>query len=121
MHIPKALEAPMTTLICTKTCSTCRKAVALLNEKGVAFQYREYTKEPLSVAELEALFEQLGVEPKALLRSRDAKKYEVSADLPADALIAKMAEFPRLLQRPILQHEGKVAVGRPVENLLTIL
>jgi len=37
-------------LICTKTCATCRKAVALLDEKGIDYRYRDYKKEPLSVA-----------------------------------------------------------------------
>ena len=44
----------MMELICKKTCSTCRKAVALLDAQGVEYRYREYTEE-------------LGRPPEALL------------------------------------------------------
>ena len=40
------------TLICTRTCSTCRKAVALLERAGASFVYREYTSDPLDEDEI---------------------------------------------------------------------
>ena len=110
----------MMELICTRTCSTCRKAVALLDEQGVAYRYREYTKEPLSVVELGELLRKLGVGPRDVLRSADAKKHEIADDLDDEGLIAAMAEFPRLLQRPIGVVGDRAVVGRPVERLLTL-
>lgn len=93
----------------------------MLNEKNVDFAYREYTKNPLSVAELTELFEQLGKSPKALLRSRDVKRLELDPDQDDAALIAAMAEHPRLLQRPILVVGDKAVVGRPVQDMLALL
>ena len=61
----------MIELICKKTRSTCRKAVALLDERGIAHRYREYTEAPLSRTELKKVFKQLGVSPRALLRKND--------------------------------------------------
>ncbi len=93
----------------------------MLKDHGVEFTYREYTKQPLSVAELRDVLGKLGLGPKDVLRSRDAKKAGLDGSESDDDLIAAMAGNPRLLQRPIGVLGGKAAVGRPVENLLEIL
>jgi arsenate reductase len=82
--------------------------------------YREYTKEPLSEDEIRAVLAKLGVGPRDVLRSRDAKKHGIEPSLDDDALIAAMAEHPRLLQRPIAVKGERAALGRPVENLLAL-
>lgn len=93
----------------------------MLNEHNVDFVYREYTKEPLSVAELKLLFKQLGMSPKELLRSRDVKRLELDPDQDDAALIAAIAEHPRLLQRPILVVGDKAVVGRPIQDMLALI
>ena len=93
----------------------------MLNEHNVDFVYREYTKEPLSVAELKQLFTQLGKSPKELLRSRDVKRLELDPDQDDAALIAAIAEHPRLLQRPILVVGDKAVVGRPIQDMLALI
>ena len=93
----------------------------MLNDNGIDHTYREYTKDPLSVAELEDVFLKLGVGPRDLLRKRDATKAGLSGDETDAELIALMAENPRLLQRPIGIIGDRAAVGRPPENLLSIL
>ncbi|MEZ4321169.1 MAG: ArsC/Spx/MgsR family protein [Myxococcota bacterium] len=110
----------MIELICTRTCSTCRKAVALLEDQGMAFTYREYTKDPLSADEIRSVLAKLGMGPRDVLRAADAKKNGIADELDDDALIAAMAEIPRLLQRPIGVKGAKAALGRPVENLLSL-
>jgi len=111
----------MATLICTRTCSTCRKAVALLAEKGFEATYREYTKDPLSRSEIEEVLSKLGVGVREVLRARDAKKANLSTDASDDEILDAMAENNRLLQRPILLTDKGARVGRPVENLLEVL
>jgi arsenate reductase len=56
-----------------------------------------------------------------VLRKRDAAKAELRGDESDDELISLMADNPRLLQRPIGVVGAKAVVGRPVENLLTIV
>ncbi|MGB0638280.1 MAG: ArsC/Spx/MgsR family protein [Myxococcota bacterium] len=55
------------------------------------------------------------------MRTRDANKAGLSGDESDDALIALMADNPRLLQRPIGVLGNKAAVGRPAEALLSVL
>ena len=93
----------------------------MLNDNGIAHTYREYTKDPLTAAELEDVFAKLGLGPRDVLRKRDATKAGLSGQESDAELIALMAENPRLLQRPIGIVGDRAAVGRPPENLLTIV
>jgi arsenate reductase len=93
----------------------------LLNDNGIAHTYREYTKDPLTEAELRDVFSKLGLGPRDVLRKRDATKAGLTGDESDDALIALMADNPRLLQRPIGVLGSRAVVGRPVEDLLTIV
>lgn len=93
----------------------------MLKDRDVEFEYREYTKEPLSAKELRALLKKLKLGAGDVLRSREAKKHGLSADDDADALIEAMAENPKLLTRPIGVAGSKAVLGRPVENLLELV
>lgn len=109
-------------IIGRRTCATCRKAVALLNERGIPFTFRDYVEQPLSEAELRELLDQLGAKPADVLRRNDPAYRELglTGAEPDDALIRHMVEHPGLLQRPIGVHGGRVVLGRPVEKLLDL-
>ena len=93
----------------------------MLNEREVAFTYREYTKDPLTAEEIRDVLGKLGMAPRDVLRSRDASKAGLSGEESDEELIGLMAENPRLLQRPIGVVGDRAEVGRPVENLLRLL
>ena len=93
----------------------------MLKERGIDYRYREYTKDPLSAAELRDVLGKLGLSAKDVLRSRDAKGAGLSGSEGDDALIAAMEANPNLLQRPIFVLGDKAVVGRPVERLDEIL
>jgi arsenate reductase len=95
----------------------------LLNEHGIDFEYREYRKDPLSVDELRAVLDRLGLEPRDVLRPRDraAKALGLTGDESAERLIELMSEHPTLLQRPIGVAGDRAVVGRPPENLLALV
>ena len=94
----------------------------MLEEKGLEYQYREYTREPLDARELRELFGRLGVPPRELLRKRDRAYRELglTGEESAEQLIAHMAEHPTLLQRPIGVLGDRAVVGRPPERLLEL-
>jgi arsenate reductase len=94
-----------------------------LDERGIEYRYREYRKEPLSVAEIETLLTTLDVEPRAVLRRNEkvAKQLEVTGSEPRAELVALMAEHPTLLQRPIGVAGDRAVVGRPPEKILALL
>ena len=105
-------------------CSTSRKGLALLEENGVTPEVRKYmnASERLTVDELKALAKKLGgVSPRAFLREKDAKKFELPETASDSDVFDAMAENPRLIQRPIGIKGNKAALGRPIEQLLDLL
>lgn len=105
------------------SCSTSRKGLAALDEKGIRYDVRKYMNagEALNEAELRAVAIQMGVSsPRAFLRDKDAQKFDLPEDATDDEVYEAMAGNPRLIQRPIGIHKGKAILGRPPENLITI-
>ena len=49
----------------------------MLEERGVRYRYREYTKEPLTRAELKRILKLLGLTPADILRKKDAANKEL--------------------------------------------
>jgi arsenate reductase (glutaredoxin) len=92
----------------------------LLKEHQISFSYREYKKDTLSADEIRAVLGKLGMTARDVLRTRDANKLGLTGEESDDALITLMAAHPGLLQRPIGIVGERAALGRPVENLLTL-
>lgn len=112
-------------LIHNPRCSKSRGALALLIERGIEVEIREYLKAPLQAAELETLFTRLRLEPPTAIRFRDelAKSLGLSADDPRsrEEWIALIAEHPALLERPIAVRGAHAVIGRPPERVLELL
>ena len=105
-------------------CSKSRQTLELLQSKGVEPEIREYLKTPPSVAEIEELLGQLGMEPVGLMRRTEApfKELGLGDGLKSrEVLIQAMHENPVLIERPIVIANGKAAIGRPPEDVLKIL
>ncbi len=95
----------------------------MLDERGVEYRYREYTREPLSEAELRSVLASLGLSAREVLRRHDRafKELALTGDESDDTLIAHMAMHPTLLQRPIGVLGKRAIVGRPAERLLELI
>lgn len=103
-------------------CSTSRKTLMLLRDKGVAPEIVEYLKTPYSAAQLKTLLSQLKLPAKAIVRKKEAAAAGIDpAKLSEDQLIAAMAKNPIIVERPIVVSGGKAALGRPPENVLKVL
>lgn len=106
------------TLYHNPQCSKSRATLALLQEKGVDVTIIEYLKTPLTVAELENVAQKLGLEPRQFMRHGEA---EYKENLTNQALLEAIVKYPRLLERPIAVSQTKAVIGRPPENVLTLL
>ncbi len=105
-------------------CSKSRQALKILEESGVPFEVYAYLKEGLSIRSIEQLCKQLGEDtPWGFMRKKEAicKELGLSSDTSKKALVQAVHKHPILLERPILQHNGKAIVGRPPEDILEIL
>jgi arsenate reductase len=90
----------------------------LLDEKGIPYRYREYTREPLSEKEIHDVLRRLSLAARDVLRKNDMG---LTGDEPEAELIAAMARQPTLLQRPIGVLGERAVVGRPAERLLELV
>lgn len=105
-------------------CGSSKKGLALLQENGIEPEVRKYmnVSERLTVEELKDIAKKMGVDsPRAFLRDKDAKKFELPETASDADVYAAMADNPRLIQRPIGINGKKAVLGRPNEKLLEIL
>lgn len=105
-------------------CSKSRETLALLREQGIEPEIIEYLKDPPSRETLEKLLGMLGLEPLELMRTKEKEFSELglrTGEADRDTLIQAMLDHPRLMERPIVVHGRKAALGRPPANVLEIL
>lgn len=114
----------MATLYHNPRCSKSRDALSLLRDHGVEPEIVLYLETPPNAKTLKAMLAKLGISARDLLRkSEDAYKTLQLDDetLSETALIKAMVENPKLIERPIAINGEKAVIGRPPENVLTIL
>lgn len=114
----------MATLYHNPRCSKSRDALSLLRDHGVEPEIVLYLETPPNAKTLKAMLAKLGISARDLLRkSEDAYKTLQLDDetLSETSLIKAMVENPKLIERPIAINGEKAVIGRPPENVLTIL
>ena len=105
-------------------CSKSRATLQLLQQQGIEPDIVLYLEHPPSAKEITEILNMLGREPRELMREGEAEYREQGLDNPElknEQLVAAMADTPRLIERPIVIHDGHAAVGRPPESVLDIL
>ena len=105
-------------------CSKSRQTLALLREHDVEPTIRRYLDDAPSVEEIRRVIELLALDSaRELMRRGEAVYKELSLKSVEDeqALIAAMAEEPRLIERPVVIRGEQAALGRPPEDVLAIL
>lgn len=113
-----------TTIYHNPRCSKSRQTLQLLNDNSIEADVVEYLKTPPDAETLKDILNKLGLKPRQLMRTGEDIYKELNlADesLTDEQLIQVMIENPKLIERPIVIKDGKVAIGRPPENVLSIL
>ena len=96
----------------------------LLRESGIAFEKVNYYTAPLSKKKLTELIRKVKIEPRDLLRKSEPIFKELGlgkGEFTDDELIALMIEHPDLIQRPIVERGDRAVLGRPTENVKSLL
>ncbi|MCZ4354385.1 arsenate reductase (glutaredoxin) [Roseovarius aestuarii] len=104
-------------------CSKSREGLALLESHDADVATRRYLESPPNEAELRAVHAQLGCPVIDMVRTgeRAFKDAGLTRDASDNQLFAAMAAHPILIERPIAMTDTRAAIGRPPENLLTLL
>lgn len=114
----------MITIYHNPRCSKSRQTLALIEEKGISPNIVSYLDTPPDKATLTDILQKLGMKPRDIIRKgEDAYKENNLSDnsISDEKLINAMIEFPKLIERPIVVKGNKAVMGRPPENVLTLL
>lgn len=102
-------------------CSKSRQTLQLLQDQGINAEVNEYLKKAPSRDELEQVLAQLEITAAQLLRRNEDEAKAQNLSTADDAtIIEAMTQCPKLIERPIVIHNGKAALGRPPENVLKL-
>jgi len=97
-------------------CSKSRIALELLEQRGVEFETYLYLKEGVAKEDMAILLTLDGI-----VRKKDMDE-SVKIDLSSNVEVSKLLDsMPKLLERPILIRNGRAVIGRPPEDILTLL
>lgn len=104
-------------------CSKSRQTLALLEERGITPDVRLYLDDTPDSATLREVAQKLGKTAVEMMRVKEAlfKELALSKSDSDETLFKAMAENPKLIERPVVLHNGKAAMGRPPEAVLDIL
>lgn len=104
-------------------CTKSRQTLQLIRDAGIEPEIVEYLNDVPTEAELKELVAMLGIKTYDLLRRGEAdfKENFKGKDLSDDEWIAAMVKYPKLIERPIVVKQKKAVLGRPPENVKTLL
>ena len=104
-------------------CSKSRETLAILEATpGVEVEVVNYLETPPSRAELARLYRRAGMTPLDGLRAGEQVAKELKlAEAPDDAILDAMVAHPILIERPLVETEKGVRLGRPPEKVREIL
>ena len=106
---------------CSKSCQTLQ----LLTDNRIDPKIIKYLDNPPSLKELDELCQLLNLEPLQLMRTNEMRFQELGLSVQdqrsREEWLQLMSDNPVLIERPIVVRAQRAAVGRPPENVLTIL
>lgn len=105
-------------------CSKSRQALAYLDEQNIDIDIIEYLKIVPKLDEIKTLYKALK-ENNAInsaiemIRPKEAEFSAAGLNKSAsdEEILKAIAEYPKLLERPILLKNGLAAIGRPLANI----
>ncbi|MEE9407262.1 MAG: arsenate reductase (glutaredoxin) [Polaribacter sp.] len=104
-------------------CSKSRCGIEILENSGKEFEIVKYLEEVPTEQELKEIIKLLKISPIQLVRKNEKiwKEEFKGKELSDSEVIKAMLNNPKLIERPIVINGNKAVIGRPTENILTIL
>ena len=105
-------------------CSKSRQTLALIQKQGHQPEIIKYLETPPSVKELTEILSLLNLPPREIMRKSESAYKDNNMSNPSLSplqLIALMHTYPKVIERPIVVFNEKAIIGRPPENVLTLL
>ena len=106
------------------TCTKCREMNRFLHDNGVDFSKVNYYIEPLTRKKLTELLDKMKLTPRDILRTSEPIYRELGlgkGEFTDAEIISLMIKHPDLIQRPIVERGNRAVLGRPTENVKSLL
>lgn len=114
----------MTIIYHNPRCSKSRQTLEIIRKRGIEPEIIEYLGGSLSLGDLEIMFGLLGLDSALeMMRVKEAefKEAGLTKDSSNEELLAGIAQYPRLLERPIVVTDKGARLCRPPELVEEIL
>ncbi|GMN89721.1 arsenate reductase family protein [Francisella sciaenopsi] len=104
-------------------CSKSRQAKQTLDQNNISYDIHLYLDEPLSGQDLQVLLKKLNLSIKDIIRTKEDLWKENFKDkkFTDSQLIEIVAQNPKLLERPIIEHNDFAVVARSDDKITEIL
>ena len=103
-------------------CSTSRKTLQFLRDKGIEPTVIQYLKTPPSRGQLVELIRDAGIDVRTAVRKRESLYDELNlAEADDDVLLDAMASHPILIERPFVVTPKGTRLARPIDAVREIL
>lgn len=115
----------MLTIYHNPRCSKSRQTLQLIEERGVPVEVVLYLKETPDVDTLTEVLKKLGQPVQSMLRPKEETFKNLGLSLEDTRSdrdwLTLVHENPILLERPIVVSTEKAIIGRPPENVLSLI
>jgi len=106
----------MLLVYCYSKCSTCKKALAYLNEKNIPYALRDLKTEHPGYEEIKALYEKSGLPLKRFFNTSGLQYKALGlkdrlSDMPEEEQLQLLASDGMLVKRPLLIGDAFVLPG----------
>tara|TARA_Y100001935_G_C17296828_1_gene506605 strand:+ start:1063 stop:1362 length:300 start_codon:yes stop_codon:yes gene_type:complete len=98
--------------------------VQILTDNNIDFEIIDYLKNAPTINQLKIILKRLNLKPKNLLRRGEKiyKDLNIQSFLDDEQkILITIINNPTLLERPIILSESNGVIGRPPENIFTLI
>lgn len=104
-------------------CYKCRQTLEIIEEKGCTVKIVEYLKDTPTGKELKEILQKLGLKAEQIIRKKEVlfKENFKGKTFSEEEWLKILVQNPVLIERPIVISGDKAILGRPPENVLTLI
>lgn len=104
-------------------CRKSREGLEILEDSGKEFEVVKYLEDVPSKEELRQVLQCLGISAENLVRKNETiwKENYRNRLLTEEEILDAMIENPKLIERPIVIKNNTAVIGRPPENIKTLI
>jgi len=104
-------------------CKKSREGLAILEKSNKKFEIVKYLDDIPSAETLSEMIKLLKITPIQLIRKTESiwKEHFKGKEMSDAKIIEAMISNPKLIERPIVINNNKAVIGRPPENIISIL